>query len=247
MLEPLASPARPEVRHRMGRTLSGPPSCTYSVCWKTSRQTGSHQRGIPCTIIHGPRASTGAHRKRHQPTPSLARAAGLRSAWKRQPRKAGPLFPVCRSEPAQTLYGGGDLEDGPLKPINYRDGDGSYGAATPPCLSWSQHLAQRPAGIPAQAELQRRGKRPSFTRALAETGVGMRRPGTRKDPQNALQACCQILVPGTCGLSKFPHNYSKTSTGSERDMAGHGQGAAASWPPTPATSSSSSALAPEGA
>jgi P63C domain len=107
------------------------------------------------------------------------------------------------------------LEDGPLKPIDYQDGDRivrGYDAAVlvVVCNIW---LSARQAGALQAQQLPKAQKAELLTRALAETGIVAlvdEATGYEKvRPQNALQRYLEILVRKELAAwaKKFPDEF----------------------------------------
>lgn len=144
---------------------------------------------------------------------------GSRSGASKRLKKAasadGALLPVFLAPSQLTTFITNDLLDGPLRAIDYRDGDRvirGYDAAILPavCDVW---LRAREAGALQKQQLPKAQHAEILTRALAQTGIVAlidEVTGYEKvRPQNALQAYLELVIRKELAAwaKKFPDEF----------------------------------------
>jgi hypothetical protein len=170
---------------------------------------------IPCAVING---SNGVQRVLSENGVTNA-LLGSRSGASKRKKKAmedqGALLPLFVAPRQLNSYVSKDLLDGPLKPIDYRDGDRvvrGYDASilTEVCNIW---LRAREDGKLQEQQLAKAQKAELLMRALAETGIVAlidEATGYQKvRPQNALQEYLKLLVREQLAawVQRFPEEF----------------------------------------
>lgn len=170
---------------------------------------------LPCAVIQGPK---GVQRviTEHGITKALL---GTRSGASKRLKKAaetdGALLPLFLAPSQLKPFIDKELQDGPLTPIDYLDGDRmvrGYDAAILPavCDIW---LRAREAGALQKQQLAKAKKAEILTRALAHTGIVAlidEVTGYEKvKPQNALQAYLEMIIRKELAAwaKKFPDEF----------------------------------------
>jgi hypothetical protein len=145
----------------------------------------------------------------------LGERSGASKRLKKAASEGGALLPLFVAPSQLKPFISKELEDGPLKPIDYQDGDRivrGYDAAVlvVVCNIW---LSARQAGALQAQQLPKAQKAELLTRALAETGIVAlvdEATGYEKvRPQNALQRYLEILVRKELAAwaKKFPDEF----------------------------------------
>ena len=170
---------------------------------------------IPCAVITGP---NGIQRVLTENGITLA-VLGERSGGSKRLKKAaeldGALLPLFVAPSQLKPFIDKELEDGPLKPIDYQDGDRvvrgyDASALVAVCNVW---LRAREAGALQDQQLAKAQKAEILTRALAETAIVAlvdEATGYEKvRPQNALQTYLEMLVRKELAAwaKKFPDEF----------------------------------------
>lgn len=155
---------------------------------------------LPCAVIQG---SSGIQRvlTEHGITAAiLGSRSGASKRLKKAASEGGALLPLFLAPGQLNPFIDNELRDGPLKPIDYLDGERvvrGYDAAILPavCNVW---LRAREAGALQKQQLAKAQKAEILTRALAETGIVAlidEVTGYEKvRPQNALQAYMEMVI-----------------------------------------------------
>ncbi|MFM9940692.1 MAG: P63C domain-containing protein [Hyphomicrobiaceae bacterium] len=170
---------------------------------------------LPCAVITGP---NGIQRVLTENGITLA-VLGERSGGSKRLKKAaeldGALLPLFVAPSQLKSFITKELEDGPLKPIDYQDGDRvvrgyDASALVAVCNIW---LRAREAGALQDQQLAKAQKAEILTRALAETAIVAlvdEATGYEKvRPQNALQTYLEMLVRKELAAwaKKFPDEF----------------------------------------
>jgi hypothetical protein len=145
----------------------------------------------------------------------LGERSGASKRLKKAASEEGALLPLFVAPSQLKPFISKELKDGPLKPIDYQDGDRivrGYDASVlvVVCNIW---LSARQAGALQAQQLPKAQKAELLTRALAETGIVAlvdEATGYEKvRPQNALQRYLEILVRKELAAwaKKFPDEF----------------------------------------
>ena len=170
---------------------------------------------IPCAVISGPKGVQRVLTENGITYAILGERSGASKRLKKAASEGGALLPLFVAPSQLKPFISKELEDGPLKPIDYRDGDRivrGYDAAVlvVVCNIW---LSARQAGALQAQQLPKAQKAELLTRALAETGIVAlvdEATGYEKvRPQNALQRYLEILVRKELAAwaKKFPDEF----------------------------------------
>jgi hypothetical protein len=170
---------------------------------------------LPCAVIQG---QSGIQRVLSENGITNAILGGRSGASKRLKKAAseeGALLPLFIAPPQLKPFIDNELIDGPLKPIDYLDGDRvvrGYDAAVlvAVCNVW---LKAREAGQLQRQQLAKAQKAEILTRALAHTGIIAlvdEATGYEKiRPQNALQKYLELIIRKELAawVKKFPDEF----------------------------------------
>ena len=198
---------------------------------------------IPCAVINGPKGIQRVLTENGITYAILGERSGASKRLKKAASEGGALLPMFVAPSQLKPFISKELMDGPLKPIDYRDGDRvvrGYDAAVlvVVCNIW---LSARQAGALQTQQLPKAQKAELLTRALAETGIVAlvdEATGYEKvRPQNALQRYLEILVRKELAAwaKKFPDEFYENIY--RLKGRGWARTAIASWPITRGTSS----------
>ncbi|MEA3034354.1 MAG: hypothetical protein QOH04_105 [Sphingomonadales bacterium] len=166
---------------------------------------------IPCAVVMGP---NGIQRVLSE-TGITNAVLGDRSGASKRKKEGGALLPLFVAPSQLEPFISNEMRDGPLKPIDYLDGnrmvrgyDASILAAV--CNVW---LRAREAGALQKQQLDKAMKAEILTRALAETGiVALVDEATGYQsvrPQNALQSYLELVIRRELAVwaKKFPDEF----------------------------------------
>jgi hypothetical protein len=170
---------------------------------------------IPCAVISGPKGIQRVLTENGITYAILGERSGASKRLKKAASEGGALLPLFVAPSQLKPFISKELEYGPLKPVDYRDGDRvvrGYDASVlvVVCNIW---LSARQAGALQTQQLPKAQKAELLTRALAETGiVALVDEATRYEkvrPQNALQRYLEILVRKELAAwaKKFPDEF----------------------------------------
>ena len=170
---------------------------------------------IPCAVISGPKGIQRVLTENGITYAILGERSGASKRLKKAASEDGALLPLFVAPSQLKPFISKELEDGPLKPIDYQDGDRivrGYDASVlvVVCNIW---LSARQAGALQAQQLPKAQKAELLTRALAETGIVAlvdEATGYEKvRPQNALQRYLEILVRKELAAwaKKFPDEF----------------------------------------
>lgn len=170
---------------------------------------------IPCAVIDGPNGIQRVLTENGITLALLGSRSGASKRLKKAGEESGALVPLFAAPRQLSPFITSDLLDGPLKPIDYQDGDRvvrGYDAAILPaiCNVWlrareEQALQKQQLGKAQKAEL--------LARALAETGiVALVDEATGYQavrPQNALQEYLKHVIREQLAawVKKFPDEF----------------------------------------
>ncbi len=170
---------------------------------------------IPCAVINGPNGIQRILTENGITYAILGERSGASKRLKKAASDSGALLPLFVAPSQLKPYITRDLEEGPLKPIDYQDGDRvvrGYDASVlvAVCNVW---LKAREDGVLQKQQLRKAQKAELLTRALAETGIVAlvdEATGYEKvRPQNALQRYLEMLVRKELAawVKKFPDEF----------------------------------------
>jgi hypothetical protein len=155
---------------------------------------------LPCAVIDGPHGVQRVLTETGITNAVLGSRSGASKRLKKAAEEAGPLLPIFVAPSQLKPFITREMLDGPLKPIDYIDGDRvvrGYDASilTTVCNLW---LEAREKGALQKQQLAKAQQAEILTRALAETGIVAlidEATGYEKvRPQNALQAYLEMVV-----------------------------------------------------
>ena len=170
---------------------------------------------IPCAVIRTPNGVQRVLTENGITYAILGERSGASKRLKKAASDGGALLPLFMAPSQLKQFISKDLEEGPLKPIDYQDGDRvvrGYDASVlvAVCNVW---LRAREAGALQTQQLRKAQKAELLTRALAETGIVAlvdEATGYEKvRPQNALQHYLAMLVRKELAawVKKFPDEF----------------------------------------
>jgi hypothetical protein len=170
---------------------------------------------IPCAVIGGPKGVQRVLTENGITYAILGERSGASKRLKKAALVEGALLPLFVAPSQLKPFISRELEDGPLKPIDYQDGDRivrgfDASVLVVVCNIW---LSARQAGVLQTQQLPKAQKAELLTRALAETGIVAlvdEATGYEKvRPQNALQRYLEILVRKELAAwaKKFPDEF----------------------------------------
>ena len=170
---------------------------------------------IPCAVISGPKGIQRVLTENGITYAILGERSGASKRLKKAASEGGALLPLFVAPSQLKPFISKELKDGPLKPIDYQDGDRivrgyDAGVLVVVCNIW---LSARQAGALQTQQLPKAQKAELLTRALAETGIVAlvdEATGYEKvRPQNALQRYLEILVRKELAAwaKKFPDEF----------------------------------------
>lgn len=170
---------------------------------------------LPCAVIQGPNGIQRVLTENGITYAILGERSGASKRLKRSASEEGALLPLFVAPSQLKPFIDKELEDGPLKPIDYQDGDRvvrGYDASVlvAVCNIW---LRAREAGALQVQQLAKAQKAEILTRALAETAIVAlvdEATGYEKvRPQNALQAYLEMLIRKELAawVKKFPDEF----------------------------------------
>lgn len=170
---------------------------------------------IPCAVINGPNGIQRVLTENGITYAILGQRSGASKRLKKAASDGGALLPLFVAPSQLNPFITKELEEGPLKPIDYQDGDRvvrGYDASVlvAVCNVW---LKAREAGALQAQQLRKAQKAELLTRALAETGIVAlvdEATGYEKvRPQNALQHYLGMLVRKELAawVKKFPDEF----------------------------------------
>jgi hypothetical protein len=170
---------------------------------------------LPCAIVMGPNGVQRVLSDHGITNAILGTRSGASKRLKTKARQGGALLPVFVAPSQLKPFITNELLDGPLKPIDYLDGNTmvrGYDASvlTAVCNIW---LKAREAGALLTQQLPKAQKAEILTRALAETGiVALVDEATgyeRVRPQGALQAYLELVIRRELAawVKKFPDEF----------------------------------------
>ena len=128
---------------------------------------------IPCAVISGPKGIQRVLTENGITYAILGERSGASKRLKKAASEEGALLPLFVAPSQLKPFISKELEGGPLKPIDYQDGDRivrGYDASVlvVVCNIW---LSARQAGALQTQQLPKAQKAELLTRALAETGI----------------------------------------------------------------------------
>jgi hypothetical protein len=170
---------------------------------------------LPSAIIKGPNGIQRVLSENGITNAILGTRSGASKRLKKAASEEGALLPLFVAPRQLKLFIDQDLLDGPLKPIDYLDGDRvvrGYDASVlvAVCNVW---LRAREAGILQKQQLGKAQKAEILTRALAHTGIAAlvdEATGYEKvRPQNALQEYLALIIRKELAawVKKFPDEF----------------------------------------
>lgn len=170
---------------------------------------------IPCAVIEGPSGVQRVLTEHGITVALLGSRSGASKRRKKALEESGAPLPVFAAPRQLIPFINRDLQDGPLQPIDYLDGDRivrGYEATILPaiCNVW---LQAREAGALQKQQLAKAQKAEILTRALAETGiVALVDEATGYQtvrPQNALQDYLKHIIREQLAawVKKFPDEF----------------------------------------
>lgn len=170
---------------------------------------------IPCAVIDGPDGIQRVLTENGITLALLGSRSGASKRLKRTLEDQGALAPLFLAPRQLSEFISEELREGPLKPIDYLDGDRvvrGYEASILPavCNVW---LRAREAGALQSQQLAKAQKAELLTRALAETGiVALVDEATGYQsvrPQNALQEYLKLIIREQLAawVKKFPDEF----------------------------------------
>jgi hypothetical protein len=170
---------------------------------------------IPCAIIDGPNGIQRVLSENGITNAILGSRSGASKRKKKAMEDEGALLPLFIAPRQLHPFLTSDLADGPLKPIDYQDGDRivrGYDAAILPavCNIW---LRAREEGQLQDQQLGKAQKAELLMRALAETGIVAlvdEATGYEKvRPQNALQEYLKHIIREQLAawVQRFPEEF----------------------------------------
>jgi hypothetical protein len=183
---------------------------------------------IPCAVISGPKGIQRVLTENGITYAILGERSGASKRLKKAASEGGPLLPLFVAPSQLKPFISKELEDGPSNPSTIKTATGSFGATTPPRLSWSATSGS----ARGRQELSRhnncrRRKRPSFSqghwRRRGLWRLSMRRQAMRRsDPKMPSSAISKSWFGRNSppGPRNIPMSSTRTSTGSR---AGHGR------------------------
>ncbi len=170
---------------------------------------------LPCAVIQGPKGIQRVLTENGITEALLGTRSGASKRLKKVASEEGVILPLFIAPGRLRPFIDRDLYEGPLRPIDYRDGnriirayDASILAAV--CNIW---LKAREAGALQKQQLEKAQKAEILLRALAETGIVAlidEVTGYEKvRPQNALQAYLEMVVRKELAAwaKKFPDEF----------------------------------------
>lgn len=170
---------------------------------------------IPCAVIEGPNGVQRVLTENGITLALLGSRSGASKRLKKSLEEQGAPLPLFLAPRQLHPFITKDLEDGPLKPVDYLDGDKvirGYDAAILPaaCNLW---LEARAAGALQIQQLPKAQKAELLARALAETGIVALVDETtgyeKVRPQNALQEYLRHVIREQLAawVKKFPDEF----------------------------------------
>jgi P63C domain len=170
---------------------------------------------IPCAVIETPSGIQRVLSENGITNALLGSRSGASKRKKKAFEEQGALLPLFVAPEQLDRFITDDLLEGPLKPIDYLDGDQTvraYDAAILPavCNIW---LRAREEGALQKQQLAKAQKAEALMRALAETGIVAlidEATGYEKvRPQNALQEYLKLLIREQLAawVQKFPEEF----------------------------------------
>jgi hypothetical protein len=170
---------------------------------------------LPCAVINGPNGVQRVLTEHGITRAILGSRSGASKRLKKAASDDGALLPLFVAPGQLEPFISKELLDGPLKPVDYVDGDRivrGYDASVlvAVCNVW---LRAREAGALQKQQLAKAQQAEILTRALAETGIVAlidEATGYEKvRPQNALQAYLEMVVRKELAAwaKKFPDEF----------------------------------------
>jgi P63C domain len=170
---------------------------------------------LPSAIIKGPNGIQRVLSENGITNAILGTRSGASKRLKKAASEEGALLPLFLAPRQLKPYIDADLTEGPLKPIDYLDGDRvvrGYDASVlvAVCNIW---LRAREAGALQSQQLKKAQKAEILTRALAHTGIAAlvdEATGYEKvRPQNALQEYLALILRKELAawVKKFPDEF----------------------------------------
>lgn len=170
---------------------------------------------MPCAVVQGPSGIQRVLTETGITNAILGTRSGASKRLKKAASDGGALLPIFLAPGQLSPFIDKELADGPLRPIDYLDGDRvvrGYDASilTSVCSIW---LRAREAGALQSQQLPKAQKAEILMRALAETGIVAlidEVTGYEKvRPQNALQAYLEMVIRKELAAwaKKFPDEF----------------------------------------
>jgi len=171
--------------------------------------------GLPCAVIKGPNGIQRVLTESGITEAILGTRSGASKRLKKAASVGGEFLPIFIAPGQLKPYIDKELSDGPLKPIDYRDGARivrGYDASVLPavCNIWLKARADQAL---QKQQLDKAQKAEILLRALAETGINAlidEATGYEKvRPQNALQVYLEMLLRKELAAwaKKFPDEF----------------------------------------
>lgn len=170
---------------------------------------------LPCAVIQGPKGIQRVLSENGITNAILGTRSGASKRLKKAASDGGALLPLFLAPGQLSTFIDKELDDGPLSPIDYLDGERvirAYDAAILPaaCNIW---LRAREAGALQTQQLPKAQKAEMLMRALAQTGIVAlidEVTGYEKvRPQNALAAYLDLVIRKELAAwaKKFPDEF----------------------------------------
>lgn len=170
---------------------------------------------LPCAVIQGPEGIQRVLTENGITKAILGSRSGASKRLKRAASEGGALLPLFLAPSQLNPYISDDLREGPLRPIDYVDGERvirAYDAAILPavCEVW---LKARADGALQAQQMKKALHAEILTRALAQTGIVAlidEVTGYEKvRPQNALQAYLELVLRKELAawVKRFPDEF----------------------------------------
>lgn len=170
---------------------------------------------LPCAVIEGPDGIQRVLTEHGITKAILGSRSGASKRLKKAATEGGALLPLFLAPSQLNAFITDELRDGPLRPIDYLDGDRvvrGYDAAILPavCDVW---LRARAAGALQDQQFGKAHQAEVLTRALAQTGIVAlidEVTGYEKvRPQNALQAYLELVIRKELAawVKRFPDEF----------------------------------------
>lgn len=170
---------------------------------------------IPCAIVMGPQGINRVLTENGITNAILGVRSGASKRLKKELENTGAPVPIFLAPGQLKPFISKDLEDGPLRPIDYKDGERivrGYDAAILPavCDVW---LKAREAGALQNQQLAKAQKAEILTRALAQTAIiALIDEATGYQdvrPQRALQEYLELVISHELAIwaKKFPDEF----------------------------------------